>query len=200
MATPIDFYFDFGSPYGYAGSSQINAIAAKHGRQVRWRPFLIGIAMQKTGSTPLVQRPLIDAYSAHDFPRTARLYNLPFTMPAVFPVSPVAASRAFYALDARDPDAAITLAQAIYAAYWGKGVDITSVATVTAIAATLGHDATALAAQMADQAVKDRLRNETSDALDRGVFGSPFVIVDNEPFWGTDRLWQVDRWLETGGW
>ena len=33
-----------------------------------------------------------------------------------------------------------------------------------------------------------------------GVFGSPFVIVDGEPFWGADRLDQVDGWLATGGW
>ena len=48
--------------------------------------------------------------------------------------------------------------------------------------------------------VKERLRAETSAALERGVFGSPFFYVDDEPFWGNDRLDQVDRWLESGGW
>jgi 2-hydroxychromene-2-carboxylate isomerase len=49
-------------------------------------------------------------------------------------------------------------------------------------------------------AVKDRLRVETEAAMARGVFGSPFLIVDGEPFWGADRLEQVDLWLQRGGW
>jgi 2-hydroxychromene-2-carboxylate isomerase len=44
------------------------------------------------------------------------------------------------------------------------------------------------------------LRSRTQSAIDRGVFGSPFVIVDGASFWGADRLDQVEAWLETGGW
>ncbi len=49
-------------------------------------------------------------------------------------------------------------------------------------------------------AVKARLKEETEAAIAAGVFGSPFILVDGEPFWGADRLDQVDRWLATGGW
>jgi 2-hydroxychromene-2-carboxylate isomerase len=48
--------------------------------------------------------------------------------------------------------------------------------------------------------MKERLRAEVDTAIQKGVFGSPFVIVDGEPFWGSDRLEHVDRWLQTGGW
>ena len=48
--------------------------------------------------------------------------------------------------------------------------------------------------------MKERLRSETEAALAHGVFGSPFIIVDGEPFWGHDRLEQAERWLATGGW
>jgi 2-hydroxychromene-2-carboxylate isomerase len=48
--------------------------------------------------------------------------------------------------------------------------------------------------------VKDRLRQETDAAIERGVFGSPYFIVDGEPFWGNDRIDELDRWLQTGGW
>jgi 2-hydroxychromene-2-carboxylate isomerase len=40
----------------------------------------------------------------------------------------------------------------------------------------------------------------TSEAIRSGIWGSPFVIVDGEPFWGEDRLDQVDIWLQRGGW
>ena len=55
-------------------------------------------------------------------------------------------------------------------------------------------------AALADQTIKDRLRSEVDQAIGRGAFGSPYIIVDGEPFWGSDRLDQVERWLETGGW
>lgn len=47
--------------------------------------------------------------------------------------------------------------------------------------------------------MKKRARNETEAAIKRGVFGSPFFIVEGEPFRGSDRLEQVDKWLESGG-
>ncbi|MEA3154228.1 MAG: hypothetical protein QOK44_1817, partial [Betaproteobacteria bacterium] len=51
-----------------------------------------------------------------------------------------------------------------------------------------------------DAAVKDRLRREVDAAIGLGVFGSPYIIIDGEPFWGADRLDQVEKWLATGGW
>ncbi len=47
--------------------------------------------------------------------------------------------------------------------------------------------------------MKKRAHNETDAAIKRGVFGSPFFIVEGEPFRGSDRLEQVDKWLESGG-
>ena len=57
-----------------------------------------------------------------------------------------------------------------------------------------------LIAATQDPAIKARLKAETDRSLERGVFGSPFFLVDGEPFWGADRLDQVERWLATGGW
>ena len=58
---------------------------------------------------------------------------------------------------------------------------------------------TALEAGMSDPAIKDRLRQENEKALALGAFGAPWIVVDGEPFWGADRLPQVARWLENGG-
>ena len=48
MAAPIDFYFDFSSPYGYLASHKIDGLAAKYGRDVAWRPYLLGVALKVT--------------------------------------------------------------------------------------------------------------------------------------------------------
>ena len=100
----------------------------------------------------------------------------------------------------RDPALAKRLAQALYHAYFAEDRDISSPEVTANIAAKTGVDRTALVQALEDPAVKERLRMEVDAAIERGVFGSPYIVVDGEPFWGADRLDQVDRWLETGGW
>jgi len=197
---PIDFYFDFSSPYGYLASTQIDALAERHGRAVTWRPFLLGAAFKETGQRPLVEQPLRGPYFHRDFARSARFLGVPFRLPEAFPFASLAACRAFYWLGDRDPAAARGLAQALYRAAFAEGRPIAAVHDVVAAAAPLGVAGDALRQAVEDPAVKARLRHETEQAIARGVFGSPFIVVDGEPFWGSDRLAQVERWLATGGW
>jgi len=197
---PIDFYFDFSSPYGYLAATQIDGLAQRHGRAVTWRPFLLGAAFKETGQRPLVEQPLRGPYFLRDFGRSARFLGVPFRLPEPFPFASLAACRAYYWLADRDPATARGLAQALYRAAFAEGRPITAVDDVVAVAAPLGIAGDALRQAVEDPAVKARLRQETEQAIARGVFGSPFIIVDGEPFWGSDRLPQVERWLATGGW
>ncbi|MGH6928124.1 MAG: 2-hydroxychromene-2-carboxylate isomerase [Dongiaceae bacterium] len=200
MAAAIDFYFDFSSPYGYLASTQIDALAAKHGRTVAWRPFLLGVAFKTTGQRPLPEQPIRGPYHVRDFDRSARLLDVPFKMPEPFPFPSLAACRTFYWLEDRDEAKAKALAKAVYHAAFGEGRDVRSVDAMAAIAKPLGIDPAALKAACDDPGIKDKLRLAVEAAMARGVFGSPYIIVDGEPFWGHDRLAQVDRWLATGGW
>ena len=133
-------------------------------------------------------------------PRAARLHGIPFVMPERCPFLSVVAARAFYWLDDSDPAKAADLARALYNAAFGEGRDIAKTETVIEVAAGLGVDAAALTAALSDPAVKERLKTEVAAAIERGVFGSPYIFVDGEPFWGHDKLDDIDRWLETGGW
>jgi len=196
MATPIEFYFDFSSPYGWFAAEQIEALAARHGREALWRPILLGAVFKITGQQPLVTIPLKGRYAEHDMLRSARACGLPFRKPTRFPIATAAACRACYSITDRDPAAAKKLALALYRAYFTEDRDISAAAVVTAVATGLGLDAAAIGAAIDDAAVKERLRLEIETAVARGVFGSPYLIVDGEPFWGADRLDQVARWLE----
>ena len=196
MAEPIDFYFDFSSPYGYLASTEIDALAARHGRSVTWRPFVLGAAFKLTGQRALTEQPLRGDYARRDFARSARLLGVRFKLPEPFPFFALAASRACYWLD--EPSQAKALAKAVYHAAFGEGRDITPVPVVAEIAHGLGIQG--LEQGLEQPATKAGLRDATDQALARGVFGSPFFIVDGEPFWGHDRLDQLDRWLATGGW
>lgn len=200
MNRSIDFYFDFSSPYGYIASHRIDDIAARHDRSVTWRPYLMGAVFKINHRGPLPQQPLIGDYACRDFVRSARLYDVPFRMPDRLPISGVAPSRAYYWLYDQDPGLAKSLARTLLAAYFVNGQDISDAEQVAAVAESLGVDRAPVTTALQDPSIKDRLRQETDAAIARGVFGSPFIIVDDEPFWGNDRLDQVDRWLETGGW
>ena len=103
MAAAIDFYFDFSSPYGYLAATKIEALAAKHGRGVNWRPILLGAAMKVTGGMPLPQIPLKGDYARRDFVRSAKFHGAPFRVPSSFPISTVPAVRAFYWAQGKDP-------------------------------------------------------------------------------------------------
>jgi 2-hydroxychromene-2-carboxylate isomerase len=200
MASPIEFYFEFSSPYGYIGAQLIDGLAQRTGRPVSWRPMLLGPAFKLTGSAPLIEIPLKGDYSKRDFVRSARFHRVPFALPPRFPIGTVAALRAFYWLHDRDPAKAVALAKALYEAYFADGRDIGPAETVVEIAGSLGVDTAELAAALQDPALKDRARREADAALAAGVFGSPFFIYEGEPFWGVDRMPMLEEWIRRGGW
>lgn len=199
--SPIEFYFDFSSPYGYFASCRIDEVGQRHGRHVIWRPYLMGVAMKLTGSKPLVEREMLGEYSRRDIPRTARRFGIAYNPPPPpFPLPSIAPCRAYYWLFDRDPQQARDFARRTYAALFIDGRNISDAEVAVELATSAGADTDDARAALGDQTVKDRLRHETDAAIERGVFGSPYFIVDGEPFWGNDRIDELDRWLQTGGW
>ena len=199
MPAPIDFYFDFSSPYGFLASQKIDALAGKYGRTVDWHPVLLGVIFKETAMAPLTTIPLKGEYSKRDFARSARFHGVDFRMPSKFPIASQAPARIVLWLKAREPARAVRVAKALYRAYFVDDVDISDPETAVAVAAREGVDADEIRAAIGDPAVKDQLKREVEQAVARGVFGSPYIIVDGEPFWGIDRFDQVERWLATGG-
>jgi len=200
MAQPIEFYFDFSSPYGYFASTKIDEIAARYNREVDWRPILLGAVFKVTGGAPLSTIPVKGEYSKHDFPRTARWFGVPFKFPSVFPIAGLAPSRAFYWLKERDPQQAKELAKRLYHAFFVNDIDISNPENTLAIAVEMGLESTAVEAGFNDVIIKENLKTAVNEALAKGVFGSPYFIIDGEPFHGSDRMDQVEKWLATGGW
>ena len=198
--SPIEFYIDFSSPYAYLASHRINAIGQKHGRAVAWKPILLGAVFKITGAKPLVDAPMKGDYSRHDMERSARRLGVPLNWPTPFPFNSIAAGRVFYWLDGTDPAKAVPFAQAVYAAAFDKAQDVSGAAAVAEIAGGVGVSGDALLAAIALPEWKDRLRIETDRAIELGVFVAPTMIVEDEKFWGADRLDHLDEWLTRGGW
>ena len=197
---PVEFYFEFSSPYGYIASQLADALEQRIGRPLAWRPILLGPVFKTTGQAPLTEIPLKGQYSKRDFERSARWHGVAYSHPPKFPIGTVAAMRSFYWTHDRDPAQARRLAKSLYGAFFAEGRDISEPATVLDIAQAAGVDRTALAAGLEEPALKERAKREVEGAIGRGVFGSPFFIVDGEPFWGVDRIPMMEDWIRRGGW
>jgi 2-hydroxychromene-2-carboxylate isomerase len=195
---PIDFYFDFSSPYGYFAAEVIEDLAGKYGRSVLWHPILLGVSIKTTGQASLSSIPMKGEYSVRDFARSARFLKLPYNHPKTFPIATQHAARAFLWANDRDPLHARRLAQDIYRAYFVEGRNIADLGMILELATQAGIERSALSEALNGGAIKERLKAEVELATSRGVFGSPFFIVEGEPFWGVDRLPQLERWLAEG--
>lgn len=201
MTTPVEFYFEFGSPYGYFAAQEIDRLCADFGRGVLWKPFMLGSAFSQTGAKPLLNVPLKGAYCVHDWERISRLSGTPWCLPENFPAAILAAPRGFYWLvDQGESELAKTFAKAAYKAYFAEQKAMWTNEATADVAAGLGIDRADFLQAVQQKPVKERLIDEGRKAVEKGVFGSPFVIVDGEAFWGWDRFWMVRRWLETSGW
>src|SRR5438477_12749516 len=141
---PIDFYFDFSSPYGYLASEKIEALAERHGRSVDWHPILLGVVFKLTGANPLTDVPLKGPYSKRDFARSAKFHGVErFRLPSTFPIATQAPARIVLWLKGRDPVLATTVAHALYRGFFRDDIDISNPDAASTIAAGCGADAAA---------------------------------------------------------
>ena len=199
MDRTIGFWFDFSSPYSYIASEWIGALAARHGRRVRWHAILLGVSFRAAELKSPVAHPIKREYSLRDFARSARFEGLPYLMPLAFPIPTQNAARIFWWLrDTRGAEAAESWARAGLRAVFTRGVDPSEAAALRALAVEQHLDADECERVWNDPRWKERLKRANDEAIAGGVFGAPFFVVDGEPFWGNDRKPQIERWLASG--
>jgi 2-hydroxychromene-2-carboxylate isomerase len=187
----LDFWYEFGSSYSYPAAMRIDERAAQAGVEVAWRPFLLGpiLAAQGLTDSPFNLYPAKGRYMVRDLERTCAALGLPFAMPDPFPQNGLYAAR--LALLGAEQGWTAEFSRAVYLAEFGEGADISDAATMTGILSGLGLDAKDCLARIQETALKDRLRAQTAEAQDLGIFGAPSFIAGGELFWGNDRLDQA---------
>ena len=199
MKNPIDFYFDFVSPYAYIASEWVEALAARHARTVRWHAVLLGATFAAAELKSPVLHPLKREYTLRDLQRSARFEGVPYVQPEVFLVSSLLAARVFWWLnDSHGTDAATAWARTGLRARFTQDVAIDDPPALKALAADYGLNPAEVEAAWGDAQWKARLKRANDEAIAVGVFGTPFFVVDGEPFWGNDRKPQIERWLAQG--
>lgn len=196
MSKDLDFYFDFSSSYSYIGQHRLRALADEFDLDIHWRPIALGAIFKASGHAPPRPDSPKGAYTWHDVERSAAEWGLPYKWPSPFPFNSIPAARAFYHLADTDEDRAVAWARAVFDASFGQGKDCSDPAVLAEVADGLGIDGAALMQATADDNVKQKLKDATEKAAGRGVFGAPTFFLDNEMYWGADRIDQIWRTLE----
>jgi 2-hydroxychromene-2-carboxylate isomerase len=192
----IELYYDFSCPYAYLASTQIEALAARTGAELLYKPMLLGGVFRALNQPDVPAMPPAKArLNLLDMHRWASWFDVPFQMPPTHPNRTVLALRAAIA---SGPDLA-RASHALFRAYWAEGRDLSQPEVVRAALDSAGLDGEALVRRAGDADIKDDLRARTDEAIARGVFGAPTMFVtsggETEVFWGQDRLHFVEKAL-----
>ena len=187
----LELFFDCGSPWTYLAFHAIDAVAAEADVELERRPILVGGVFNAVNPSVYEQRangtPVKWKYHAKDLQDWARLYGLAIQWPKVFPVNSVNAMRGCLVAD--EQAVLGDYARALFEAYWGEGRDISQAEVLADVAVRAGLEPEATAARMAAADIKQRLRANTDELIERGGFGSPTIFVNGDDmYFGNDRL------------
>lgn len=196
MAKTVEFFFDVGSPAAYLAFKRLPAICEAAEATLHWRPMLLGGVFQATGNQSPMAVPAKGRYVLADLQRFARRHGIPFRQNPHFPINTLTLMRMATGLQLRQPHRFLPYVDAMYRAIWVDGLDMNDPAVVAGVLRQAGFDAEALLALAGDAQVKQRLKDDTQEAVARGVFGAPTFFVDGEMYWGQDRLEFVKEALE----
>ena len=198
----MHFYFDFISPFGYFAALRVGDLASKHGRACEWHAMLLGVSVLKVmGLKPLLETPLKGPYLSHDAARYARRRRLVLKRPLDgSAMDPVPAARAFHWLKRHHPDRYRGIAgrharQPIGAKPATSPIPRRSARSPRDAASTAPPSGPrSRATRRASFCARPSMLRSS-----KGCSARRF-IVDREPFWGVDKIEQIDEWLTMGGW
>jgi 2-hydroxychromene-2-carboxylate isomerase len=189
----LEYFFDYVSPFSYLADSQLPAIAERTGAEIVYRPFFLAGVMQAAKNSPPITVPNKGKYMFADITRWARRYGVEANPNPHFPVNTLHAMRAAVAAlgDRRFPD----FHRAMFRAVWAEGRNLADEEVLRAAVDAAGLDGAKIVARAKEQEVKDALRRNGEEAVERGAFGAPTFFVGGEMFWGNDRLDFVEEAL-----
>jgi 2-hydroxychromene-2-carboxylate isomerase len=194
MATELEFFFDYGSPFSYLADTQLEGLAGRTGAVVSYRPMLLGGVFKETGNSSPISIEAKRKYMNADLERWAKHYGVPALHNQHFPINTIRLMRG--AIAAQRSGVFAAYHRAIFDAFWRDGLNLGDAAVVRGVLERAGLDAVRLAAASEEHAVKDALRVATETAVARGAFGAPTFFVGDQMFWGNDRLLFVEQALK----
>lgn len=192
----IEFWYEFASTYSFPAAMRVEAAAKAAGVTLLWRPFLLGpiFGAQSWNDSPFNIYPAKGKYMWRDMARLCEAEGLTLKAPVRFPQNGLKAAR--LALLGQDEAWGPEFTRRVYLANFSEQKDISGENVLAEILSSLGLDAAALIAQSNAPENKERLKAQTEEAVARGIFGAPSFLVNDELFWGNDRLEAALAWAK----
>ncbi len=199
MPKPLELWYEFASTYSYLTVARIEKVAEAAQVPLLWKPFLLGpvFAEQGLNDSPFNVYPVKGRYMWRDMERLCQGYGLPFRKPSIFPAHGLLAARV--AMVAFDHDFGPAFSKAVYHAQFAEDRDISDAKVITDLIESFGKDPGLILESADGAANKKRLRAQTQEAIDAGIFGAPTFKVGEEIFWGNDRMGDAIGWSVLGG-
>lgn len=188
MSKSVEFFFDLGSPTSYLAYTQLPKICAETGSQLIYQPMLLGAVFKSTGNASPANIPIKGCYMQLDLARYATRYQVPLRFNPYFPINTLLLMRIVTGVQLQQPQRLDELLDCLFRALW---VEQRNLGEASVLAATLtqgGFDPQQMLALSNDEEIKTALKDKTEQAIQRGVFGAPSMFVDNQLFFGQDRL------------
>ncbi|MGZ9737740.1 2-hydroxychromene-2-carboxylate isomerase [Pseudomonas sp. GNP012] len=188
MSKTVEFYFDLGSPATYLAYTQLPKICAQTDTRLVYIPLLLGGVFKATGNASPATIPAKGRYMFQDLDRYAKRYGVPLKFNPHFPINTLMLMRAVTGMQLRHPERFAAFLDCLFKAIWVEGRSLDEPATVAAVLSENGFNPQEVLALTADEEIKTALKDNTEKAVKRGVFGAPSMFVDNQLYFGQDRL------------
>lgn len=196
MHDPLDFFLFLGSTYTYLAVNRAEAVAAREGVGLRWRPFSVRRIMIEQDNRPFVGKPAKLAYMWRDVERRAQRHGIPFASIPDYPIDADELANRVATLAAAEGWCP-AFVKAAYRSWFIENKDPGRIDNLRALLGQLGKDADRVIAEANGQDVRDRYAAETDAARALGIFGSPTFACGTEIFWGDDRLEDAIDWCKS---
>jgi len=194
MSEAIELYFDFGSPTTYLAYHRLKWISQTYDTQVTLTPVLLGGIFQATSNQSPIMVPLKGAWMSADLQRYAELYDVSMTFNPHFPINTLYLMRG--AVAAQQMGVFDLYVETVFDAMWKTPVNMGDPSVVTEVLTSAGIDAAEIFQRIEQAPLKDQLKTNTAQAVERGGFGCPATFYKEELYFGQDRLFFIERQLK----
>ncbi len=191
MTKVVDFYYDFVSSASYLAYKRLPKMVRDAGGKIHWKPIFLGGVFKAVGNVSPVNIAAKGQWMFADMKRTADKHGIEFSVNPSFPLNTIMAMRGAIAAERLGPEVLDPYMATMFDGAWANGDDLASPEVMMELMEKSGLPANEIANMVQDQAIKDELKKNTQEAVERGAFGAPTFYVNGEMHWGQDRLDEV---------
>ena len=186
MIKPLEFYFDFISPYSFLAHKQIREMENKEGIKVIYKPVLLGGLHNLHGIKAPAFIPAKAKHMVRDCKLIAEKNDIRFKFNAYFPIKTLNLMRGV--LVAEEDNVKKYYIDNIFNTIWQDGLNMNDTIVIQKILQNLNINPKTFSLRTTSSLIKDLLRKKTNEAFKKGVFGAPTFVVNDKIFWGQDRI------------